>query len=121
MRRFLRDNGIALFFGVLLLASLAGQSIAGYAQYNDDQIGHKGSTVGYLDYVTSGVNNSAVQALHIHQANFGTATTIPVQIDVVTSGRTADLQFRASSVGGPGGPAPRRPATPDPAGRGRRR
>src|SRR3954471_254651 len=53
---------------------------------------------GNLDYVTSGVHQSAVQELHIHQANFGTGTSIPVQIDVVTSGRTADLQFRNSSI-----------------------
>jgi flagellin len=53
---------------------------------------------GGLDYITSGVHNSAIQALHIHQANFGTGTNIPVQIDVVTSARTADLQFRNSSI-----------------------
>src|SRR5437868_562516 len=53
---------------------------------------------GSLDYITSGVHNSAVQALHIHQANFGTNATIPVQIDVVTSARTADLEFRNSAV-----------------------
>src|SRR5437762_11502960 len=53
---------------------------------------------GSLDYVTSGLHTSAVQALHIHQANFGTNTTIPVQIDVVTSGRTADLEFRNSAI-----------------------
>ena len=54
MRRFLRDNGIAVFFGVLLLAALTGQAIAGYAQYNDDQVAHRGSTVGFIDYVISG-------------------------------------------------------------------
>src|SRR5437764_2480794 len=53
---------------------------------------------GSLDYVTSGVHTSAVQALHIHQANFGQASTIPVQVDVVTSARTADLEFRTSSI-----------------------
>jgi len=53
---------------------------------------------GSLDYVTSGVHTSAIQALHIHKANFGTGTTIPVQVDVVTSARTADLQFRTSAV-----------------------
>jgi flagellin len=53
---------------------------------------------GSLDYVTSGVHASAVQALHIHQANFGTNTTIPVQVDVVTSARTADLEFRNSAI-----------------------
>src|SRR5438552_1518363 len=53
---------------------------------------------GGLDYITSGVHTSAVQALHIHQANFGTQTNIPVQIDVVTSAKTADLQFRNSAI-----------------------
>src|SRR5256885_1429874 len=53
---------------------------------------------GSLDYITSGVHTSAVQALHVHQANFGTGTNIPVQIDVVTSAKTADLQFRNSSI-----------------------
>src|SRR5688500_3242398 len=55
---------------------------------------------GSLDYVTSGVATSAVQALHISQAHFGTNDTIPVQIDVITSAKTAELQFTASAVGG---------------------
>ena len=53
---------------------------------------------GSLDYITSGVATSAVEALHIHQAHFGTNETIPVQIDVITSGRTAELQFTASAI-----------------------
>jgi flagellin len=56
---------------------------------------------GSLDYITSGVTNSAITALHISQANFGTNATIPVQIEVVTSARTAELQFRASAIGAP--------------------
>lgn len=55
---------------------------------------------GSLDYVTSGVATSAVQALHISQAHFGTSETIPVQIDVITSAKTAELQFTASAVSG---------------------
>jgi flagellin len=53
---------------------------------------------GSLDYITSGVDPSAITALHIHQANFGTNDNIPVQIDVITSAKTAELQFRASAV-----------------------
>lgn len=53
---------------------------------------------GSLDYVTSGVNQSKVKALDISQANFGTRSNIPVQVDVVTSAKTAQLQFRTSSV-----------------------
>src|SRR2546423_11851937 len=53
---------------------------------------------GGLDYITSRVHTSAVQSLPVPQANFGTGTNIPVQIDVVTSAKTADLQFRNSSI-----------------------
>src|SRR5262245_11427492 len=56
---------------------------------------------GSLDYITSGVVGSAITALHISQANFGTNATIPVQIDVITSAQTANLEFRTSSVNGP--------------------
>ncbi|CAN5460934.1 flagellin [soil metagenome] len=53
---------------------------------------------GSLDYVNSGVANSAIQTLQISQANFGTNAAIPVQVNVITSARTADLQFRASAI-----------------------
>ncbi len=53
---------------------------------------------GSLDYVTSGVATSAISGLNISQANFGTNAAIPVQINVITSARTADLQFRASAI-----------------------
>jgi flagellin len=53
---------------------------------------------GSLNYVTSGVNNSAIQALQIDQASFGQASTIPVQVDVLTSAKPAELQFQASAI-----------------------
>jgi len=53
---------------------------------------------GGLDYVTSGVDNSVIKALHIQQANFGTNANIPVQVNVITSAKNAELEFRASSV-----------------------
>jgi flagellin len=56
---------------------------------------------GSLDYITSGVATSAITALHISQANFGTNANIPVQIEVITSARTAELQFRASAITAP--------------------
>src|SRR4051812_25757919 len=55
---------------------------------------------GSLDYLTSGVDAAKVKSLSIAQANFGTHTSIPVQVDVITSARTADLQFRSSAVTG---------------------
>ncbi len=53
---------------------------------------------GSLDYVTSGVAGSAITSLQISQANFGTNAAIPVQVTVITSGRPAELQFRASAI-----------------------
>ena len=54
---------------------------------------------GSLDYLTSGVHTSAIQALHISQANFGTNSSMPVQVNVLTSARQAHLEFAASSIG----------------------
>src|SRR5689334_4646416 len=53
---------------------------------------------GAMDYVTSGVDTNMVKALHIQQANFGTNPNIPVAVNVITSARPAELQFRASSI-----------------------
>jgi flagellin len=53
---------------------------------------------GSLDYITSGVDPTTVKALDISQANFGTRGTIPVNVDVVTSAKTAELQFRNSAI-----------------------
>src|SRR6478672_1716733 len=53
---------------------------------------------GSMDYITSGVNTNTVKALDISQANFGTRGNIPVNVDVVTSAKTADLQFRTSAI-----------------------
>src|SRR5215210_6223894 len=55
---------------------------------------------GSLDYVTSGIDDTKLQAVHVSQANFGTNTTIPVQIDVITSAKTAELNFQTSAVTG---------------------
>ena len=56
---------------------------------------------GSLDYLTSGVATADIQALQIGQANFGTRDHIPVQVDVLTSARTAELQFRGAATSAP--------------------
>jgi uncharacterized protein DUF6766 len=50
---FIRRNGISLFFGVILLASLVGQSFAGLHQFNADAIEHQSDTYSWFRYVTS--------------------------------------------------------------------
>jgi hypothetical protein len=51
--RFLRENSLSLFFGLLLIGSLIGQSFAGLHQFNADAVTHHQATYTWLRYVTS--------------------------------------------------------------------
>ena len=53
MRRFLKHNGLSLFFGVIFLAALIGQSFAGWSDFNDQQTAAQLIPISYVDYVTS--------------------------------------------------------------------
>jgi hypothetical protein len=52
-RRFIRDNSLPLVFGVLFLITLAGQAIAGHADFNSQQITDGLPTISMGRYVTS--------------------------------------------------------------------
>jgi hypothetical protein len=51
--RFVRDNGLSLFFGALLLATLVGQSFAGQHAFNAEAVTHHEPTYSWLRFVTS--------------------------------------------------------------------
>ncbi|MFI9812811.1 DUF6766 family protein [Saccharothrix variisporea] len=53
MKRFLRDNGLALVFGLLFLGSLVGQAFAGNAALNDRRLVDGGDPIGLWQYITS--------------------------------------------------------------------
>jgi hypothetical protein len=53
VRRFFFENGLSVFFGVLFLASLVGQSFAGQRAFNTEQFEHGGDAVSWLGYVLS--------------------------------------------------------------------
>ena len=53
MRAFVRNNSLGLFFGLLFLLTLAGQSVAGWQSFNDEHVGEGLATIGYGAYVTS--------------------------------------------------------------------
>ncbi|RZQ63892.1 DUF6766 family protein [Amycolatopsis suaedae] len=53
MRRFLRDNGLSLAFGLLFLLTLAAQGLAGHADFNQRQLSAQGEPVGLLSYLVS--------------------------------------------------------------------
>jgi hypothetical protein len=60
LRRFVRDNSLSLFFGVLLLAALVGQAIAGHDAYNEEQAAHGGEAISLGRYLTSSAFGRAV-------------------------------------------------------------
>jgi hypothetical protein len=51
--RFVRENSLSIFFLAIFLASLAGQAIAGHAQFNHDQILHHGDAISFGRYLTT--------------------------------------------------------------------
>jgi hypothetical protein len=53
MRVWLRDQSLSLFFLVLFLLSVLGQSVAGQRAFNDDQLQHGSEAVSYGSYVLS--------------------------------------------------------------------
>jgi hypothetical protein len=50
---FLRSNSLSIFFLVIFLAALIGQSYAGWRDYNADQRDHEEQAISYTRYVTS--------------------------------------------------------------------
>jgi len=53
MRVWLRDQSLSIFFLVLFLLSVLGQSVAGQRAFNDEQLQHGSETVSYGSYVLS--------------------------------------------------------------------
>jgi len=53
LRRFVRQNSLSLVFGVLFLAALVGQALAGLAEFNNQQVADGLATVSLGEYVTS--------------------------------------------------------------------
>ena len=60
MRRFLFENGLSVFFGVIFLLSLLGQSFAGQHAYNAEQLEHDAQPLAWGDYVLSPAFGGAV-------------------------------------------------------------
>lgn len=53
MKRFMRDNGLSLAFGILFLVVLALQSIAGWHDHNAQELAHHEDAISWAAYVTS--------------------------------------------------------------------
>jgi flagellin len=57
---------------------------------------------GSLEYITSGVDAASISDVDIYAANFGTATTIPISVEVIASAETAQLFVSGNTAGAPG-------------------
>jgi membrane protein implicated in regulation of membrane protease activity len=53
VRRFVRDNGLTLFFLVILLVALGGQAVSGVLVFNERQLTSGGAEVSLAHYLTS--------------------------------------------------------------------
>jgi hypothetical protein len=60
MRRFFRDNGIALLFGALFLGSVATQAVTGWHVFNHEAEAHGSETIGLGRYLISSHFGQAV-------------------------------------------------------------
>jgi hypothetical protein len=60
MRRFIRDNGLSLFFLVLFLVAVGLQAVAGHADFNEDQDRHGDPRISLARYVVSSEFGTAV-------------------------------------------------------------
>ena len=53
MRRWVFEQSLTLFFLAIFLLSLVGQSVAGYAEYNEEQRSHDEPAITYGRYLVS--------------------------------------------------------------------
>jgi uncharacterized protein (DUF486 family) len=54
MRRWFHENGLSITLFGLFAIFLVGQSLTGWKTYNADQVDHRGQTVSYGSYLTTG-------------------------------------------------------------------
>jgi len=68
MRNYVRENSLGLFFGAIFSGSLVGQALAGWQQFNDDQVAENLARIGLPDYMASA--NFAVDVAENWQSEF---------------------------------------------------
>ena len=68
MRRFVRENGLTVFFATILLLALVGQSLVGMVEFNNQQLAAGREPVSYGHYVLS--SDFAVDVAENWQSEF---------------------------------------------------
>ena len=51
--RFLRENSLSIFFGVIFLVTLVAQALVGHADFNHQQLAHQGDPISLGRFLTS--------------------------------------------------------------------
>jgi Domain of unknown function (DUF6766) len=120
MGRFLRENGLTIFFGTIFLLALGGQAIAGHIAYNADQAEHHEAAISLGRYLTSSAFGNAVmenwQSEFLQFTLYITATVWLIQRGSPESkepGKEGTESDRAQKIGGfaaRGAPEPARAA-----------
>jgi len=105
--RFLRENSLSIVFGLLFVAALVGQSIAGYLEYNEEQLVHLQPPLSYTGYLFSSDFGQSVlenwQSEYLQFALFIVATVWLVQRgspdskEIERRGRESDEEQRIGS------------------------
>jgi hypothetical protein len=114
LTRWLRDNGLSLFFLAIFVAAVVGQSLAGVRVYNEDALTHGSETISYWRYLVSSHFGQALlenwQSEYLQFALFILLTIWLVQkgsneskkLDEI--GRESDQKQRVGRHAGPGSP-----------------
>jgi hypothetical protein len=101
MRPFLRENSLSLVFGGLFLASIVGQSVAGWKSLNAEQMAHGSDTISWVRYLVSSEFGSAVlenwQSEYLQFSLFILATIWLVQKGSNESKRVEDVGLESDS------------------------
>jgi hypothetical protein len=97
MRVWLRDQSLSLFFIAIFLAALLGQSIAGHAVFNQEQLEHGSETISWIRYVFSSHFGEAVlenwESEWLQMALFAIAGIYLFQRGSVESKQIGDVGF----------------------------
>jgi uncharacterized protein DUF6766 len=60
VRRFLRENSLSIFFGLLFLGSVLAQSVAGWKDFNEELLAHDDAAITYGRYLYSSEFGAAI-------------------------------------------------------------
>jgi hypothetical protein len=114
LRTFLWENSLSLVFGGLFLITLAGQALAGHADFNQRQLADGLATVGFWPYLTT--SDFAVDVTENWQSEFlqfflytwGTVWLVqrgsPESKSLDQAGPMSDEQMRVGRHAGPDSP-----------------